>query len=463
MSRSAARIRSVRRRHATALGLALLVVTLPSAGLLAMFAAQATADIAGEVFQDFNANGVKDAGGQGVATDVPVEGILVRAFDATGALLGSTSTVADGSYTIPTSLSAGSPVRVEFEIPTDDPALAGLEPSFAALPGATGITAGTSVQFATAGSTGVNFAVQRPGEYCQDNPDLVTCLMLPGDAAGLTAPGPFVVPTTSLVSENMVEGADSALPWTTVTRKGTADAIGSVFGIGVDRSGTATTAPNAYLGTYVKRHVEYGFAGATNTIYRLTLPEEGLGDASVFITLPGTLPAHDPTGVPGQLSTIPYSGDVGVFEHVGRVGLGDVDVTPDGRTLLAVDMDETAPKLWFVPILGSGSNVEAGTPVSVPIPRPATFNDVACPGTWHPMGIGTRGDRILVGGVCGAEDTVTPSTPRGVSPTATTAFVLEWSGSSFSTIFAMSLDYPRGCAIWENCPPGPRTPRPASR
>jgi protocatechuate 3,4-dioxygenase beta subunit len=457
MSRSAARIRSVRRRHATALGLALLVVTLPSAGLLAMFAAQATADIAGEVFQDFNANGVKDAGGQGVATDVPVEGILVRAFDATGALLGSTSTVADGSYTIPTSLSAGSPVRVEFEIPTDDPALAGLEPSFAALPGATGITAGTSVQFATAGSTGVNFAVQRPGEYCQDNPDLVTCLMLPGDAAGLTAPGPFVVPTTSLVSENMVDGADSALPWTTVTRKGTADAIGSVFGIGVDRSGTATTAPNAYLGTYVKRHVEYGFAGATNTIYRLTLPEEGLGDASVFITLPGTLPAHDPTGVPGQLSTIPYSGDVGVFEHVGRVGLGDVDVTPDGRTLLAVDMDETAPKLWFVPILGSGSNVEAGTPVSVPIPRPATFNDVACPGTWHPMGIGTRGDRILVGGVCGAEDTVTPSTPRGVSPTATTAFVLEWSGSSFSTIFAMSLDYPRGCAIQENCISGPGT------
>jgi protocatechuate 3,4-dioxygenase beta subunit len=459
VSITAARTRTIRHRYAGVLALVLLVVTLPSAGPLATLAAQSATSITGEVFQDFNANGVKDAGGQGVATDVPVAGIIVRAFDATGALLGTATTVADGSYTIPTSLVAGTPVRVEFSIPTDDPALAGLRPSFAAVPGATGTTAGTSVQFTTAGSSGVNFAVQRPGEYCQDNPDLVTCLMLPGDAAGLTAPGPFIVPTTSLVSENMVENANSALPWNSTTRKGTADAVGSVFGIGVDRSGTATTAPNAYLGTYVKRHVEYGFAGATNTIYRLTLPEQGLGDVSVFVTLPGTLPAHDPAGVPGQLSTIPYSGDAAIFEHVGRVGLGDVDVTPDGRTLLAVDMDETAPKLWFVPILGHGDDVTAGTPVSTPIPKPATFNGVACPGKWHPMGIGTRGERILVGGVCGAEDTVTPSTPRGVAPTATTAFVLEWSGSSFSTIFAMSLDYPRGCAIWENCPDGPADAR----
>jgi len=446
------------RRPTALVALSVLLVSVLLPLSLRPSSATFSSEVSGIVFQDFNSNGVMNTtAGQGVATDVPVAGIVVRAFGAAGDELGTATTTAGGTYLLDLSVPNGTPVRVEFTIPTDVPALEGLQPSSAAAPGATGTTAGTSVQFTTTGSTGVNFAVLRPGEYCQDNPTLATCLMLPADAAGLTAPGPFLVPTTSLVSGNLVQGVDSALPWNGTTRKATADAAGAVFGIGVDRSGTATTAANAFLGTYVKRHVEYGFNGATNTIYRLTLPEEGLGDLSVFVTLPGTLPAHDPTGVTGALSTIPYSGDVGVFDRVGRIGLGDVDVTPDGRTLLAVDMDESAPKLWFVPILGTGDDVTAGVPVSRAIPKPATFSGVACPGTWHPMGIGVRGERILVGGVCGAEDTVTPATPRGGAPTASTAFVLEWDAamSSFSTIFAMSLDYPRGCAIWENCPSGP--------
>jgi hypothetical protein len=179
------------------------------------------------------------------------------------------------------------------------------------------------------------------------------------------------------------------------------------------------------------------------------------GDLSVFVTLPGTLPAHDPTGVPGQLSTIPYSGDTAIFERVGRIGLGDVDVTPDGRTLLAVDMDETAPKLWFVPMHGIwGLSDNRCTQFRADPQANRIQWRPDCPGTWHPMGLGTRGDRILVGGVCGAENTVSPSTPQGANPTASTAFVLEYMGprdgsGTFTTIFSMSLAYQRGCTLLE--------------
>ncbi|MFM7068870.1 MAG: SdrD B-like domain-containing protein, partial [Actinomycetes bacterium] len=149
------------------------------------------------------------------------------------------------------------------------------------------------------------------------------------------------------------------------------------------------------------------------------------------------------------IGTTAYSGDTAIFAKVGRVGLGDVDVTSAGKTLLAVDMDETAPKLYTVPILGSGDAVTAGTPVATPIPKPATFGAVACPGKWHPMGIGVRGSRVLVGGVCGAENTLTASLPNGPSPTQATAFVLQFSGSSFSTVFATPLSYNRGCTYTE--------------
>jgi hypothetical protein len=109
---------------------------------------------------------------------------------------------------------------------------------------------------------------------------------------------------------------------------------------------------------------------------------------------------------------------------VGRAGIGDVDVTPDGSTLYAVEMTEgnqttTWPRLWTVPINGTGASASAGTPVAYDIQKPATFGGVACNGKWHPMGIGMSATTVLVGGVCGNETTepvrsVTITSSRGV-------------------------------------------------
>ena len=394
----------------------------------------ASGTITGTVFQDFNSNGSMDTTvAIGRAVDVGVAGIVVRAFDSTGTEVGTATTGANGTYTLSVSSAASSSIRVEFSIPDNDASLTGLQSSFATTTGASGTTAGSAVQFVTVGDTGVNHAVNRPGEYCQNNPDLVTCSSDLGTGA-TTNVGAFTVPSA-------VNNFTNVTP--TSTKIGSSRDLGSVFGIGVDRQ------RNTFYGTFVRRHSEYGAAGAVNAIYRINL--DNPGTVTTFVTLPGTLPAHDATPVGGYGA---YSGDTAIFDKVGRIGLGDVDVTPDGSTLLAVDMDEAAPKLYFVPIQGAGNAVTAGSPSSIAIPRPTSVGGVTCPGTWHPMGIGVRGTRILVGGTCGAENTVTPSAPRGGDPTQSTMFVLEYTGAlngsgSFSTIWGTSLSYERGCVYLE--------------
>ncbi|WP_086810204.1 SdrD B-like domain-containing protein, partial [Streptomyces reticuliscabiei] len=117
---------------------------------------------------------------------------------------------------------------------------------------------------------------------------------------------------------------------------------------------------------------------------------------------------------------------------------GDVDVSGDGKTLYAVNLSDS--KLYSVAILGSGATVRPGTQTAYDIPKPR-----ACTGQWHPYGIGVRGKRVLVGGVCGAETTVTTDVPWG-DPAQLGAHVYEFSNGTFSEIFTHALNYPRGCA-----------------
>ena len=357
----------------------------------------ATAAISGTAFMDYNSNGAKSTGaftaGTGVAaSDAGVPGVTVNAYDMAGTRVATTTTAADGTYTICATGCTGT-VRLEFTTP------AGYEPSF------TGANNETSVRFVSTTAAGVDFAVAKPAEYCQDNPRLVTCIV------------PFLSTTSQPGAVTLSSGL-GALQYIDQSGKNFGDVtaaaprqvnttaqLGATFGVGVDRGG------NAYFGTYVKRHSPYGFAGATNAIYKV---EIGTGATSVFATLgSNALPAHV-SASPGTWPDFAADGlrsdnnPNDVFHLVGRAGTGDVDVTPDGSTLYAVEMTEgdqssTWPRLWKVPINGTGASASAGTPVSYNITKPATFGGVACSGKWHPMGIGMSASTILVGGVCGAE------------------------------------------------------------
>ncbi|WP_232838363.1 SdrD B-like domain-containing protein [Streptomyces geranii] len=393
-----------RRRLAglTGLSLALLATGSPAVAGTAS-AAPGDGTVTVRVVTEVDADGAYDS-----VLEQGLAGVRVTLTDDAGAVRYAT-TGSNGLATFAaTAQLTGGKYRVQVANPdpgTLSPAVAGLGTGADVIRSNVGfvdVSGGTDVTYTT--------GFWEPGVYCQENPDLVTCNLTKGDA-----------PNTykGLVSFGG-EFTDTA-PGGIVTQLTDNTRQQAVFGIGVDRTG------NKYLGTLVKRHTAYGPLGNTNTIYRQFGTENAV---TPFVTLPGTLTRHDPTNS--------WLHDDAVYSRVGREGVGDVDVSGDGRTLYAVNIAEA--KLYSVPIVGTGNGVTSGTPVPYDIPRPAV-----CSGEWHPYGIGVRGKRVLVGGVCGAEGSVSAALPWG-DPGQLSAHVYEFGNGAFSEIFTHALNYPRGCA-----------------
>ena len=113
-------------------------------------------------------------GGQAI---LALAGVTVTAYDTSGTLINSTTTLADGTYTL--SVPDGTEVRVEFTgIPVD------------LRPGTVGTDSATTVVFVTSPVDNVDMGLVRPEDYCQDDPYLASpCYfngdpLLPGSDAG---------------------------------------------------------------------------------------------------------------------------------------------------------------------------------------------------------------------------------------------------------------------------------------
>jgi hypothetical protein len=437
------------------LAVAIASLVVPASGMGA---------ITGTVFDDRNSNGVQDpagfVSGGGIATSAEpgVAGVVVKAFGSDGAAAGTATTDGNGEYVLNTA--ATGTVRVEFAIP------AAMQSSFRS--SAVGVASETSVQFVGDGESGVDFGVITPSTYCTFAPSLLTCLQpSPGSMQAATVPpGPMVVNAAGQSPLEITRNGESiSTPLRSMfggTTLATQEKLGCVYGIGVDPAGE-----NAYFGTYVKRHCPYpevdGAIITKSTIFRLHLATQAVTPFHQFTASPD-LPAHDIAkgatpydyGQDGTRSSAAGIAGTDVYHQVGRAGLGDVDVTRDGSALIAVEMTESAPKYWRIPLIGTGDAVTPGVPTSINLAKPATFDGVVCTGTWHPMGLGQRdmpaptSDRILVGGVCGGDESKFVADPASsTSRTQAAAFVLELNaaGTAFSTIAAMPLDYAKASAV----------------
>ncbi|MDX3135449.1 SdrD B-like domain-containing protein [Streptomyces europaeiscabiei] len=354
------------------------------------------------VVNDVDTDGVYDHG-----VEKGRAGVRVTLTDEQGTVVTGTSNAWGVAWFQPaTTPLRGGKYRVQVHNPdprTLQPAVAGLGDGPGVMRSGVGfvdVSGGRSTTYTT--------GFWEPGVYCQENPDLVTCNLTKGDA-----------PDTHQGLVRFSGKFSDTHPGGTVHRLTNNQQQGAVFGIGNDRTG------NTYMGTLVKRHAAYGPAGATNTIYR----RNSASGVSTFVTLPGLLTEHDESDN--------WLHDNPVYSRVGREGIGDLDVSGDGRTLYAVSLNDS--RLYAVPIRGSGDAVYPGTYRSHVIPRPED-----CAGHWHPYGIGVRGKRVLVGGVCGAENTVTRNAPWG-DPSQVTSHVYEFSEGSFHPLFHTAMNYPRGC------------------
>ncbi|MET8978157.1 SdrD B-like domain-containing protein [Streptomyces sp. NPDC004539] len=401
--------RRVRRRLAVGLVLAVCAAGPPVAQAASaapgLTRVQGSGDgtVTVRVVTDVDADGAYDS-----VLEPGMSGVTVTLTDDAGNTLTAT-TGADGvaSFTPASSTLTGGKYRIEVKNPDTSayqPAVAGLGTGAGVIRSNTGfvdVSGGTDVVYTT--------GFLEPDVYYPETPTLVTAGLAKGDATGMQGLMRF--------DGNLTNTS----PGGTFTQLTDNTAQQAVFGIGTDRSG------NVFMGTSVKRHTTYGPAGPVNAIYRYNDTSKAV---TTFVTLPGDLTAHDATNS--------YLHDDVIYSKVGREGLGDVDVTGDGKTLYAVNLNDS--KLYSVPVDGTGDGVTAGTPASYAIPKPDT-----CVGDWHPYGIGVRGKRVLVGGVCGAESSVTDTAPWG-DPSKLSAHVYEFKGGAFSELTSYALDFARGCA-----------------
>lgn len=316
----------------------------------------ATSDITGTVFQDFNGNGKRDnVGGATLsqAVDRGLAGVTVRAFAEDGSLCDTKASAADGSYALSVGNCAGTKFRVEFS---------GLPAGFNSTQ--VGDDSRTSVRFVAAGGT-ASFGAYRPGDFCQNNPLLVTSCMRSGIYNGNEADEVGIFGFAFNASGTQAPAL----------KMGRHDQVGSTYGH-VYRPATKTV----YSSAYMKRHSDFG-PGGTGAIYKSVIPSSGTGTLtpSLATTVPNS--GEDPHPVSnnicgegsnnsGPFTDNCWSHDKDSFAVTTKRSLGSMALAPDytnpaNDALLVVNLNDR--QLYKVSNLdGSPVSTGYGLPLGLP-------------------------------------------------------------------------------------------------
>jgi hypothetical protein len=290
----------------------------------------ANAQISGTVFRDINGNGIVDAN----PIEPGIQGIIINVYNASDALVGTTTSIAGGTYTVtPTSIA---PFRVEFIIPTTLSYYAS---------SASGSVYGTAVRFiATATQANVNFALFQRGNFSNNlNPSLVGARIFEGLYTGAFTAQPVVFKAKYLSTGNTVTAASFGLP-TGATQLATMAQVGTVNGLA-----SQTSKGKVYAAAYHKRYSGFGPSGPS-AIYQIDTAGTGSITGVIDLsTLTGTpnvagTDLHDfiARTQAGGGTTVFDLGPAGVgftsFSGVGTRSLGDVEISGDEKNLYVVNL-----------------------------------------------------------------------------------------------------------------------------
>lgn len=360
--------------------------------------------ISGTVFRDFNANGIKDV--SATYNDVGQGGVTVKAYNAAGAEVGSVVTSSNGAYSF-SGLTL--PVRIEF-IPSlvDD------------YSGAFGTGSATSVQFYSSSTTTGNYGINYPEHYCHTtNPNIVTTCFVNGRPTTGTAQTDVLVRHPHNATGNM----------TSNTYLGDAGQLGSVWGVAYNR-----VSGDIYTSSIVKRHTAMKDNDGNGTedigaIYIKTLS----GTPALWLDL-ATLPGVDvglslmPTIAARALpnSNMGPSYDGAIFPLVGKIGLGDLEISDDNKTLYVVSLYDK--KLYSIDI---ATKTLKGAGISIP--------SACIGGESRPFSVTYHRGKIYVGTVC---DAITSQLEPDLKAT-----VYRLDGGTFTSILSFPLNYVKGAAF----------------
>ncbi|WML86428.1 SdrD B-like domain-containing protein [Thiothrix subterranea] len=384
-----------------------LVVGLGSfgTGFLLLSSPAVFADISGKVFHDFNGNGSFDTASPQV--EAGVAGVIVTATDAAGNTV-STTTAADGTYAFPNSgpTATGNKVRIEFSN----------LPDFA---NSGGSVSGTTTQFVTANASDVNFAVTYADNFCEANPKVATPMYIASAAPSLDNLMMF-----SYQNEGTAAQDKTGIATTTQ--------VGSLWGVAYSRSKKLL-----YSSAVLKRHVPLGAEGL-DAIYTVD-PFSGTPNATPWLQLTDDLgvavssvaanPQYLDNAARG-LDAYPQN-DASTFTDVLKVGIGDIELSADEKTLYAVNAYDK--KVYAIDV---ASKTISG---SYTIPNPSCSSGEA-----RPWALGQREGKIYVGVTCDGSASGNPANladNSGVNNLKANVYRLD--GASFTSVLDVPLNYDR--------------------
>ncbi|MFK7980659.1 MAG: SdrD B-like domain-containing protein, partial [Saprospiraceae bacterium] len=359
----------------------------------------ATDAIGGLVWEDFNFDG--DISTE--SREFGVANIEVIIYNTANKVVASTTTDGNGQYLFPNLSDAA--YRVEFNIPKE---LKNYTKATIA-----GTTSQTTVQFVTPGNC-ANLGLGNPSRYCDATPHLITPCYISGEpTSGGTAGNGEV-----LVSYPYAAGASkSDVNILSVNRE-----IGSTWGIAYAR-----TSQNVYAAAMLKRHAGFGPMGIGG-IYRVNHadPSNPIIEEWMDLAAEGVNIGSNPRNylLPARPDT--SSHDPEAFDAIGKIGLGDMDISEDEKTLYVLNLNNNGSIVAI--------DIESKT-VSNTIPIPNPTMGCGVPEDLRPWALSIYKGAIYVGFVCSGQ-------VAGGGDMQ--FFVQKYDGNSFTTVLNESLNYTKG-------------------
>ena len=362
------------------------------------------AQVSGKIFHDANANGTQQAINP---TEPSLSGVSVTAYLIDGTSITVMSDV-NGDYSFSAAqIPAGTPVRIEFTgLPNQANQLQ---------------VGGNLVQFLTAGAgaTNKNLGVAFPADYCESNPFMVTpCYVETGD------PNLDVVVRFSYKNVGTAPLDETPIAQSQMT--------GALWGIAYSRSQKLI-----YAAAVLKTHIPLGPQGL-DAIYTID-PYSGTPNATPFIELTEDLGiavssvSAEPQYLDNATRSVLVSpqNDAQAFIDVGKVGLGDIELSGDEKTLYVVNLYDK--KLYAIDI-ATKTVVD-----SYVIPNPGCSNGIA-----RPWALGEYEGQIYIGVTCDGSASGVPSDlldNSGVANLKVTVYRLD--GATFTQVMSSPIDYER--------------------
>ncbi len=369
----------------------------------------------GTVWNDFNADGIKQSG-----ETTGLLGVTVRAYDCAGNLVGTATTDVFGKYVFsPTIAASAYPIRVEFSN----------LPAFATQGAINGSDGRTTVQFVNVADCSVDLGVLDPTDYCQANPKLVIPCYVNGNPllSGTSAPSDAVV---------SFDYNASGLKNASIMAHAAASEVGSVWGMAYNKF-----TKKVFSSATVKRHAGLGPLGLGGIYVTdfTTIPANGSTfnysnfiDVSTIGINVGTIATNATRGLSATKANPSVDNDG--YLKAAKVGIGGIDLSADGNKLYLTNLFDN--KLYEIDI--TAYNADGTTkPTAANVKSFDMGAGINCVGgNLHIWAVKAYKGKVYTGMVCDASTSQNKSDLR--------AYVRELNGTAVSTIFDFPLTYPKG-------------------